>query len=424
MNNMKLLILSDVMSRSGAGNAISKISTLCQISGNVMVRHISSESLPSVLSFVRIIFAKADFEYRRILISKNTKYFSFILRGFINLRILYHFLRVTSFKPDAVLIGWANRSFLDFTSLHLFDNARIIIRLSDEWLFTGGCHFIEDCSEVHSQCRECPQLRNQYNSDLSHLLQRKLTILRSIKNLTIVTPTAYLQSYLARLYPDLSNRFYYIPTSVDTSSLYPSACEDMHPSCYNYSTEKPYFTFAASSPYEDTRKNLAHAINVVSRLNSLGYQIVLIVIGSLPKTCLNLNDSISDIITNTGYISSYSELNRIYSLSSLHLTTSTSDNLPNTALEALACGLPLASHAVGGLPEITHHERNGLLFDNLDIQHWTISIAHYLDNIENQRPNYSAYSRRLAETRYSERSIASQWHEALFNQSNGNLRSD
>jgi hypothetical protein len=43
------------------------------------------------------------------------------------------------------------------------------------------------------------------------------------------------------------------------------------------------------------------------------------------------------------------------------VVSSIQDNLPNTALESLACGTPIIGFAVSGLPDIVRHGVNGLL---------------------------------------------------------------
>ncbi|MCZ7553560.1 MAG: glycosyltransferase [Anaerolineales bacterium] len=37
------------------------------------------------------------------------------------------------------------------------------------------------------------------------------------------------------------------------------------------------------------------------------------------------------------------------------------DNLPNTVMEALACGTPAAAFGVGGIPEMIEHQETGWL---------------------------------------------------------------
>jgi len=50
--------------------------------------------------------------------------------------------------------------------------------------------------------------------------------------------------------------------------------------------------------------------------------------------------------------------------------SSREDNLPNTVLESIACGTPVAGFDVGGIPEMIAHKVNGYLatpFDTADL---------------------------------------------------------
>lgn len=43
----------------------------------------------------------------------------------------------------------------------------------------------------------------------------------------------------------------------------------------------------------------------------------------------------------------------------MFVTPSLEDNLPNTIMESLACGVPCVGFAVGGIPEMIDHQKNG-----------------------------------------------------------------
>ncbi len=62
-----------------------------------------------------------------------------------------------------------------------------------------------------------------------------------------------------------------------------------------------------------------------------------------------------------GRIIDEEELSSLYSSADLFALPSRIDNLPNTAIEALACGTPVLAFKVGGLEEIVDHKINGYL---------------------------------------------------------------
>jgi len=60
-------------------------------------------------------------------------------------------------------------------------------------------------------------------------------------------------------------------------------------------------------------------------------------------------------------ITSQDELAEIYCLADVFVTPSVEDNLPNTVMEALACGTPVVAFNTGGIPEMVDHLQNGYL---------------------------------------------------------------
>jgi glycosyltransferase involved in cell wall biosynthesis len=60
------------------------------------------------------------------------------------------------------------------------------------------------------------------------------------------------------------------------------------------------------------------------------------------------------------------EMGRWYDEADVYLNASDIDNMPNSIIEAFACGLPVVTSRAGGIPYVVEHERNGLLVDRGD----------------------------------------------------------
>ena len=57
------------------------------------------------------------------------------------------------------------------------------------------------------------------------------------------------------------------------------------------------------------------------------------------------------------------EMGRWYDAADVYLNASDIDNMPNSIIEAFACGLPVVTSRAGGIPYVVQHERNGLMVD-------------------------------------------------------------
>ncbi len=68
-------------------------------------------------------------------------------------------------------------------------------------------------------------------------------------------------------------------------------------------------------------------------------------------------------ITFCGYIPYGESLFSLYNNADLFVLPSMSEGSPNVLMEAMAFGVPIIASNVGGIPEIIHHEQNGLLVE-------------------------------------------------------------
>jgi glycosyltransferase involved in cell wall biosynthesis len=73
----------------------------------------------------------------------------------------------------------------------------------------------------------------------------------------------------------------------------------------------------------------------------------------------------------------------VYNAVDVFVLPSLEDNLPNTIMEAMACGVPCVGFKVGGIPEEIDHKKNGYVAeyrDSKDLMNgieWVLQEADY-----------------------------------------------
>ena len=72
------------------------------------------------------------------------------------------------------------------------------------------------------------------------------------------------------------------------------------------------------------------------------------------------------------------------------------EGCPNVVLEAFACGKPVIASKVGGVPDLVHHKKNGLLINPKDAAGLADAIR-YLASDEKQRKQMEKEARKFAE---------------------------
>lgn len=92
-----------------------------------------------------------------------------------------------------------------------------------------------------------------------------------------------------------------------------------------------------------------------------------------------LADKLSTKIHFLGHLANDEQLINCYNASDFLVVPSKQDNLPNTIMEALACGIPCIGFDTGGIPEMIEHQSNGLVAnqgDSQDLAKWLKEAIH------------------------------------------------
>jgi glycosyltransferase involved in cell wall biosynthesis len=262
---------------------------------------------------------------------------------------------------DILHIHWTNSGFLSIADLEKLIklNKPIVWTLHDMWMFTGGCHYVGDCNHFEYECGNCYFLRNPGPNDISHTgWLRKTKMLGDTKNISFVTCSKWLGG-VAKTSSLLKNAsIQAIPNPIDTELFSPRKMEEARKK-WGIDAGKKIILFGAAN-IADRRKGLAYLIEALAYLkNYPGTENVEMVIfgknkrfdtATLPFPVHQLN-----------IITSASDLAEIYSMADVFLLPSIEDNLPNTIMEAMACGTPVVAFDTGGIPDMIDHELNGYL---------------------------------------------------------------
>ncbi|HEY6387953.1 MAG TPA: glycosyltransferase, partial [Candidatus Acidoferrum sp.] len=85
------------------------------------------------------------------------------------------------------------------------------------------------------------------------------------------------------------------------------------------------------------------------------------------------------------YLGDEKLLSLVYSAADLFVLPALQDNLPNSALEALACGVPVVAFNAGGIPEIVRDGIEGRLVPRGDVAGLRLAICDMLNRSDTLR---------------------------------------
>jgi len=100
------------------------------------------------------------------------------------------------------------------------------------------------------------------------------------------------------------------------------------------------------------------------------------------------------------------DLAALYPQLNVLLIPSRSEGMPNVALEAMSHGLPIVATTVGGVPELIHHGRTGMLVPSGDVAAMSRTVGDLLDDPD-QRRSLGQEAQREVRERFSVRARGS-----------------
>lgn len=220
-----------------------------------------------------------------------------------------------------------------------------------------------------SWLRSTPVVVNYRGGEAQPYFERSFRWIRpSLKKATvIVVPSAYLQDVFERfdeatqIIPNIIDRELFHPRTRKTPDTFTLVITRNLEAIYGIDTA--IRAFAQVSGVDSTlRLRIAGSGPEENSLRTLAQQ-------------LQVGDTVSfeGRLDRQGIVALYAEVDAM-------LNPSTVDNMPNSVLEALACGLPVISTDVGGVSFIVSHRETALLVPLNDIPAMAQAIADLKDN--------------------------------------------
>ena len=284
-------------------------------------------------------------------------------------------------EADIIHLHWV-AGILNYSELptSLF-NKPVVWTLHDMNPFTGGCHYTGKCSKYENQCGACPQLGSAIEKDLSHLIWLEKQVGYQNIDLTVVTPSKWLGDCVKR--SQLLKKFplRIIPNGLPTNIFQPNSGNKLRKQ-YKIADADQIVLFGAAN-VTIQRKGFQYLLKALQKLNTdltFNRKLHLFVFGNLPD---KLQVDFPYPLVSVGHINNENFLSELYSVADVFVTPSTEDNLPNTAIEALACGTPIVAFDTGGLSEIITHLQTGYLAPKDNTDQLAEGIRWTLDSIQN-----------------------------------------
>ncbi|MGY6560047.1 MAG: glycosyltransferase family 4 protein [Nitritalea sp.] len=284
---------------------------------------------------------------------------------------------LNALQPDIVHLHWVSAGMLHVDDIPKIQ-AEIVWTLHDMWPFTGGCHYDGSCGRYTQQCGACPVLGSTDEKDISaRIFQRKKKAYgRRSKPLHIVGLSRWLHEAAKSSTLFRERQHYQLPNPIDTSLFFPIARSTAREALGLPETGR-IILFGAMSATTNPIKGYSFVEAALSGLANKE-ELRLVIFGASEGEAERFGIPVQYVGTLRDTVS----LRLLYNAADVMLVPSKQENLSNSIMEALACGTPVCSFAIGGNGDMIQHKQNGYLARPFEVEDYRAGIEWLLEKAD------------------------------------------
>ena len=315
--------------------------------------------------------------------SKQAWFFEKCFDKFLNLfGFQYYFIPISSAKilkearkyaPDLIHLNNLHGGYFQINLLpKLSKIAPVVWTFHDMFPITGHCTHSFECEKWKTGCGNCERLDiyPSIKKDRTNALWNYKNKIYNSADFTIVTPSLWLKKCVEESF--LKNkvvRLIYNGINLETFKKTDKA-ETRNE--LGLPQDKKIVLFSANGGVKNPFKGGNFVFQAFEKLKNRKDILFLNIGGKNEEKSANWLDF--------GYVKEPQTMAKLYSAADVYLFPTLADNCPLTAIESLACGLPVVTFETGGVPEIVENNKTGFVVEYKNGEMLSSALKKLLDD--------------------------------------------
>jgi len=261
-------------------------------------------------------------------------------------------------EADVIHLHWINQGMLSLNGIqHILKSGKPVVwTMHDCWPATAVCHVTLGCRNFTSHCSQCKYLPK--GSSLADSVWRKKERMLESGHVTFVACSRWLTQEAKASALLNGQKIENIPNPIDTH-IYKRQDRSKARQALGLPTDRRLILFA-SQRVTNPNKGMDYLIQACRLLAEqhpeLKTQMGVVILGGHSE---EVSQQLPFETYPLGYVNNEQRIVSVYNAADVFVLPSLSENLPNTIMEAMACGVPCIGFRVGGIPEEIDHQKNG-----------------------------------------------------------------